>query len=179
MKNEQMDIFELNTYYDVNLEDLSDELKQKLHDDGLDFDDEDEIIVVSGGEINYYEIPYDAINYSSGELDTYALETDLECYLGRTYPHYLVFASGCRWNGASGYKFCENLLDIVSRPYDICFYIDLSDTEEGKFKARESSHDVPMGSTTYVIGLSEKEYEELRESNFEAVEAFVKSKFGE
>ena len=61
--------------------------------------------------------------------------------------------------------------------------IDLPDavfkTEEGKFKARESSHDVPMGSTTYVIGLSEKEYEELRESNFEAVEAFVKSKFGE
>lgn len=86
---------------------------------------------------------------------------------------YLVFASGCRWNGASGYKFCDNVADTISRSYDVTITPRAVSARGKTLVCCESSHDVPMGSTTIIVALTKDEYQLLRHADFEEVEAFA------
>ena len=161
------------TYYQVNLLKVSDELRNKIMEEaGLDSDCV--TYMESEDNIDYYGIPSDAIDYDSQEFDEDQLESILEDLVGK-FPHYLVFAGGCKWNGSSGYKFCDHIVDTVYRDYDI----EIVAKEQGKnaLLCSESSHDVPMGAPTYIVGLTEKEYDKLSEASFDEIEAFVQSRF--
>ena len=90
--------------------------------------------------------------------------------------HYLVFARGCKWDGASGYKFAKNYNEVIERWYEFSLY-PISHSDDYKvLVCKEYSHDVPMGSTTIIVALTDEEYEELSNSNFEEVEQFVEEK---
>lgn len=91
-------------------------------------------------------------------------------------PYYLVMAHNCRWNGASGYKLAHNIQEAFYRDYEtsIC---PVAASKGGKVLiCNESSHDVPMGSMTSFIALTEREYDHLanRNTSFEEVENFAR-----
>ena len=89
--------------------------------------------------------------------------------------HYLVFAYNCRWNGASGFKIVSTIRSAVSRSYETTQTV-LNVSPKGKsVLLHESSHDVPMGAHTVIIGLTEKEYSRLEDEEFDAVQAFADS----
>lgn len=113
-------------------------------------------------------------NPDDGEVDLDAAEMMLTNLIGK-HPYYLVFAKGCRYNGASGYKFCNNIIDTFMRDYES--NIIIVDNTKNAIKCRESSHDVPMGSDTYIIGLTRSEYEHYEDADFTEIEQFALSKF--
>ena len=169
-----MDLLEICTEYDVNVEKCNPQVRDLLIDEFGLTEENGMMINLTGEEIAKYGVNASAIDYDSAEYLEEMLEDILYSKLGK-YPYYLVFASGCKWNGASGYKFCTNIIDTVTRDYDI----SISIIEEGKhaIKCRESSHDVPTGSTTYICGVTEDEYEKLENASFDEIESFAINKF--
>ena len=164
-----MNILASCTFYDINLLKLNKDLYDKLANE-YNIDADCSVLQISETDIEFHNIPSEAIDYDSCEFDDYSLEDIMENYVGK-YPHYLVFASGCRWNGTSGYKIVDNILATVYRNYEI----SLEFINKGKRKAEfiEGSHDVPTGSTTYIVGLTEDEYNQLVDAEFEEVESFL------
>lgn len=170
-----MNILESCTHYAIDLLKLFEidpkKAKEIMSDYGLDADTH--YFDALGTDLD--DFPTEVIDYNSAEFDNDELEELLISYLGN-HPHYLVFASGCRWNGASGYKFCENIIDTVARNYDVT--LDLQEyIDDRAIKCREASHDVPMGSTTIIVGISEEEYDDLSEKEFKDVEDFAMNIF--
>ena len=91
----------------------------------------------------------------------------------RPANHYLVFAGGCRWNGASGYTIVDSIEKTVQRDYDViinpCIGVPLGKT----LICRESSHDAPMGGETVIVALTDREYASLTDAYFKDVQAFA------
>ncbi len=161
------------TYHSVNLLKVPNELRNKIMEEaGLDADCT--TYIESLDNIEFYNIPSEAVDWDDASFDEDQLESILLDTIGK-FPHYLVFAQNCKWNGASGYKFCDNILNTVYRDYDS----DIIGEQQGKnaIKCKEYSHDVPTGAPTYIIGLTEEEYEKLLDSDFNDIEQFVQSKF--
>ena len=167
-----MNVLAACTYFDVDISKLPKDVYEKIDNDYGGLEDEGAYIRMSEDNIDYYNVPSEAVDYSDGDFDEYELEAIMSDILGN-YPHYLVFAAGCRWNGASGYKVVEDVKETCYRGYDITLELK----ERGKRKAlfRESSHDVPMGSTTYMLGITEEEYDRILDMEFNEVEEFVDS----
>lgn len=113
-------------------------------------------------------------NPADGEVDLDMAEMMLTNLIGK-HPYYLVFAKGCRWNGSSGYKFCNNIISTFMRDYES--NIIIVDHNQNAIKCRESSHDVPMGSDTYIIGLTMPDYERYKDADFTEIEQLALSKF--
>jgi hypothetical protein len=168
-----LNILDSVNYYTVNIDKIDEETKKKMEEEYGSLENET-FLSICMCDIDKFNIDYNAVNWDSGEFMEEELEWLLESYLNE-HPYYLVFASGCRWNGASGYKICTNINDTVYRDYEVTLTLE----EQGKdcIKCRESSHDVPMGSTTIIIGLTNEEYEKLEDASFEEVEKFAMSKF--
>lgn len=87
--------------------------------------------------------------------------------------HYLVMAYGCRWDGGSGYKFAGTRSEALSRSYEACITPVKASAGGKTLICRESSHDVPMGAQTSIIALTEKEYEKLKDADWETVLEFA------
>ena len=174
----------LNQLRDVNLceagifapvypEKLDEDTLNRLSADG--FDTENYHIEMSSADIEKYDIPYEAINWQSSFYDPDTARETLQSLL-KPAKEYLVFAYGCRWNGASGYTICSSVLDTVRRDYD-CHITPLLVSKGGKIlMCRESSHDVPTGSSTYIIALTEREANEIECMDFSEVRAFTTKK---
>lgn len=168
-----VNILESCVSYNVNILNCTNEVSTKLRE--IYQPEPEEIYVrVSKNLIDAFDVPSDAIDWESYELDEDLLYGILVELLGN-HPYYLVFASGCKWNGASGYKFYDDILKTCERSYEISLTLE----EEGKdaIKCMESSHDVPTGSPTYIIGLSYDDYERLNEAEFDEIRDFAESKF--
>lgn len=168
-----LNLLESVTYYDVNLfnvdVDLSSKIKQMFS-----MRPEEMTVRLAMSTINSMDIPTDAVDWDSCEFDEDELEILLTESVGN-HPHYLVIACGCRWNGASGYMFTDEIVKTCARNYDISLTLE----EEGKnaIMCRESSHDVPMGGKTYIVGLSEEEYEDLEDAELERLIEVAESRF--
>lgn len=163
-----MNIIEACTYYDFKGTLTPEDIKV-IRDAGFDYE-EGEYQNIDGQSISDWKLE-DYVVWESADFDDLECQDLLESWVGR-HHHYLVFASGCRWNGASGYTICDNVLDTIRRNYDvtICYRKHI----EGRaLICDESSHDVPMGSTTIIVGLTDDEYEKLEDAEFSEVEAFA------
>ena len=163
-----MNILEACTYYDFK-DDLTPEDLKVIRDAGFDYI-EGEYQNIDGESISGWNLE-DYVVWNSAEFDELECQDLLESLIG-IHPHYLVFASGCRWNDASGYTFCDNIVDTIRRNYDvaICYRKHI----DGKaLICDESSHDVPTGSTTVIVGLTDKEYKKLENAEFSEIQAFA------
>lgn len=163
-----MNIIEACTYYDFKGTLTPEDIKV-IRDAGFDYE-EGEYQNIDGQSISDWNLE-DYIIWESADFDDLECQDLLESWVGK-HHHYLVFASGCRWNGASGYTICDNVLDTIRRNYDvtICYRKHI----EGRaLICDESSHDVPTGSTTVIVGLTDDEYEKLEDAEFSEVEAFA------
>lgn len=169
-----LNILESCTEYSIDLTKVTNESLSQLYNDLGDDIKYKNSIRLTGDDIEKYNIDSNAIDYDSVEFLDSILEDTLETLIGK-HPHYLVFASGCRWNGNSGYKFCDNITDTVYRDYDITLLLE--EQQKNCIKCRESSHDVPTGSTTIIIGISQEIYEQLEDADFNDIEKFAMSKF--
>ena len=85
----------------------------------------------------------------------------------------LVFAHNCKWNGASGYKFAESEDEAVSRGYEVMMALKGRSPKGKVVTTYEYSHDVPLGSLTTYIALSDSEYRKLENATFDEVERFA------
>lgn len=170
-----MNIFDEATLVHTDISECTKEEKKRMMEYGFDSEFlESDNIVLSYQQVN--DLHLENAIYEQSCIDNDILESILMENLGEA-PHYLVFASNCTWDGKSGYKFCDNLLDTISRDYDVSISIDDPRPQNTIIKCRESSHDVPTGGTTYILGLANEEYDLLKEYNFEQIEEYVENRF--
>lgn len=161
------------TYYSVDISNFKKELKDKLiYELGLNGDET--FITLDLDTIYDWDIPLEAVNWDTEDIDEVELEELLLDLIGK-FPYYLVFAQHCTWNGSSGYAFVEDIKKTVYRNDEA--NIVLNEEGKGCIKCTESSHDVPGGQPTYIIGLTEKEYNKVKKMSFEEVEQYAISKF--
>lgn len=161
----KMDIQKYGVYYNVPIENIK---KEKL--DELYIEEDDETALLDGNSIYDFDYldSYDDIEYE------YTDESDIEYFLSelmdsKKYSRFLVVAFNCTWNGASGYSFKDDYIDCFVRNYDSTMYITGSSRSGKYLELRESHHDVPMGHTTIVIGLTDSEYEKLENKDVEYI----------
>ena len=153
--------------YTVDITKLSEESRNKVMDAyGCD---EERYIWMSGDEINDMNVDFDAVDWS----DPISILPEFKEDIIKDADHYLCFARGCRWNGASGYKLAKSFEDALSRDYDISLTISRISKGKKALSLVESSHDVPTGSTTVIVALTEKEYNRLQNASFDSVEKFA------
>lgn len=164
----RIDLREVGNYYFVDWDMLDDETIERLEADGYE-----EEMDVTMNEIDEYNIPFVAVDMSFGYWDEDDARFMLSQYI-KGADHYLVFANGCRWDGASGYKFADDIVDTIYRDYDVTIYPKTA-TKGGKtLVCTEHSHDVPMGARTTIIALTDNEYERLVNSEWDVVRRFAK-----
>jgi hypothetical protein len=156
-------LFDMFTY--VYVENGDDENVKKMFAD-IGYDDVEDGMSVDLATIYKFDIPDKYVHWDSSEFMKDEFEYYVETLIDK-FPHYLVMAHGCRWNGASGYKIVDTIGKAFERGYEVSFSV-ISNTNKC-IKLCESSHDVPTGSITYVIGLTVDEYDDLEESDFDSV----------
>ena len=151
-------------------------IKSEYRDDFEIYDDE-EYASVSIPYIEKDELLDDPLNYEwcmGSDFDHWEYY-DFISQLIKTTNHYLVCAYKCDWRGRTGYKFVDTLEDAFARDYD-CHQYYSGGSQGGKsIRITEYSHDVPMGHSTMIIGLTDKEYEKLSYWNvdFETIIEFA------
>ena len=121
----------------------------------------------------YCEDPYNYEYCMGSYRDEYMYE-DFISELIKPYDHYLVCTYNCTWNGSNGYTIADSLKEALSRSYDYHQYF-VGGSRGGKsMMLCEYSHDVPMGHSTMIIGLTDREYDKLTLcENFETIINFA------
>lgn len=157
-------------YCTVDLLKVDDKTRETISKE-FNVDADNTMLSMSEEDIKEFNIDYSAIDPKSYEFDEYILEDILTTMLGK-HPYYLVYAKGCKWNGASGYTFCTDIKNTVSRGYEISLETQEEITDRA-IKCIESSHDVPNGGITIIVGISNKEYKKLENADFNKIEEFV------
>lgn len=111
---------------------------------------------------------WDNIDYDyTDEIEFY----DTIDYLmdNKKYNKFLVVLFNSRWNGASGAKIFDSYEDCFKRGYDCSMFINGS-SKTGKYlKLREYHHDVPMGHNSIIIGLTDREYQNLENKDIQSL----------
>ena len=113
-----------------------------------------------------------AVDWENGGIDEF-LRDEVLSELIKDGEAYLVYASGVRWNGADGYKVVEDIEDAFYRGYDASIRVDAGSAGGKILRCIESSHDVPMGSYTYIVALTADEEYDIENMSFDAVRHFV------
>lgn len=166
-------LFDAFSFYAVCLDNLKAETKEKIK---VYTDEEDGWIMLPYSLIDELatkdEDIFDSVDFNDFYFDRDWFDSWMAGAI-KTANSYLVFSVGCRWNGGSGYKIADSLEDAFSRDYDSSIYLNNVSKGGKTLVCSESSHDVPMGSTTYIIALTDKEREKLDYARFETVENFV------
>lgn len=157
------DLQKIGVYYNVPIKNIKED---KINE--FEYDEDTDYILLDANSLDEYLDSYDDVSYEyTDEDECFGVSYDLMNY--KKYNHFLVVAFNSTWNGASGYKLCDNYIDCFYRSYDCCMYV-VGSSKSGKYlELRESHHDVPCGHTTIIIGLTDKEYEKIENESVENV----------
>lgn len=165
---------DLDLYFDVDSSKLDEKCIDRLRNNAYEFSEDDDIGLVWAPDIDRLDVPYDSVYWDSPFCDDEYRDEILHQMI-KPANHYLVFASGCRWNGASGYSFKETPADCLYRSYDATIRPHAVSKGGKTLVCIESSHDVPMGSHTYIIALTDDEYRRLEDAEFSTVRKFAEA----
>ncbi len=105
-------------------------------------------------------------------------ETMFEEYVIRLIKHskhYLVFLENSTWRGQSGYRIVDDIQEAFYRGYDCCQYVSGGSVGGKVLQLRESHHDCPTGHTSYIVALTDTEFEKLDNTDFEGIEKFIEN----
>lgn len=94
-------------------------------------------------------------------------------FLKESRNGYLVYAYGCRWNGASGYKICDKIEETIYRDHDATLRPRECTDQGNILVCIESSQDVPTGATTVIVALNNKDRTRLEDATFDKVKVFA------
>ena len=151
-----MDLKKVGFYYCVEMSHLDERTRDYLMKEGYD----DLTAWLSEYEIDSLKIHPDAVSWCESDCLMDEIDYVMESLIKKA-DHYLVMAYNCRWNGASGYKFADDIREALNRDYDTSIY-PVTASRGGKvLVCREYSHDVPMGARTVIIALTDSQYEHL------------------
>ena len=118
------------------------------------------------------------IEYCMGsDFDKYVFKDFIE-YIIKPFKHYLVCAYNSNWLKQTGYKIADSIEDAFYRDYNVSQYYRGGSSGGKSICITEYHHDVPMGHSTMIIGLTNKEYEKLSywDCDFETVIKFADEK---
>ena len=177
----KVDLTKLGSSTEIRI--LDEDILDYLRDIGADVDGYDVGDTLWVDDIDLEEIPYEfSTSFETTghyDYDEYLFEDLLMDYLPETDANtWLVVAKGCRWNGANGYMITDNPVKTILRDYDTTAYVE--DSTDDVLTITEHSHDVPMGSTTYIVGLNGDEVdmvnEMLDEELYDSINSFIEDK---
>ena len=151
-------------------------IKSEYRDDFEIWDDE-EYASVSIPYADRDELLDDPLNYEwcmGSDFDEWEYK-DFISELIKSANHYLVCAYHSNWLGQTGYKIVDDISDAFYRNYE-CHQYYIGGSSGGKsICISEYHHDAPMGHTTMIVGLTDKEYEKLSywDVDFETIIKFA------
>lgn len=147
--------------------------------DLLDYQDVNGDIVkffdVDANDADGMDIPAECVEGTYWEDDDIIDEECLSQYIPSACK-YLVCTSSTRWDGTSGLKLCKNRLECVEKSYNASLILDESFKSDGSVRCAEYINDVPTGTYTYIIPLTEDEYTSFTSMDFHDVRSFVQGK---
>lgn len=165
---QSMNLAELGMVYAVDWNALPEETAEKLISEGYDEPDEG-TAYISACDIEYFDVPYDAVDTDFvWEDDDEALYVWNE--LINEAGYYLVCLKHCTWDKRNAAFITDDVFKTVSRDYDVIIRPYMQSPDRKVLVCTESSHDVPMGHLTYIVALTDEEYEMLKEGDLNAVE---------
>lgn len=124
-------------------------------------DNEDEYVDIYLDDVDYYCEDNTNYEYCIGSDFDELMFKDYINSIIKSYNHYLVCAYHSNWLGQTGYKIADEIEDCFSRSYDCSQYVSGSSKGGKSLLITEYSHDVPMGHSTVIIGLTDKEFEKI------------------
>lgn len=146
-------------------------------------------------EDGYTEWGDDFVNVWLDEVDTVCIDPcEIEYCMGSDFDewefkdfinsliksadYYLVCAYNSNWLKQTGYKIVDSIEDAFYRSYDVSQYYRGGSSGGKSIVITEYHHDVPMGHSTIIIGLTNKEYDRLNhwDVDFETVLEFANRK---
>lgn len=136
----------------------------------IDDDNDDNWVTIDYCELS--ELTEDDLNYEYVWYDDFVLK-DFMNNIIKPYDNYLVCAYNSNWLGQTGYKFAHNVVDTIARSYDVHQYVSGSSKGGKCLRINEYSHDVPMGHSTIIIGLTDKEYDKLCNADYDTIINFA------
>lgn len=138
----------------------------------------DDFVNVWLEEVNKICVDPCDIEYCMGSwFDEYVF-SDFINELIKPFEHYLVCAYNSNWLKQTGYKIADSIEDAFYRSYDCSQYYRGGSSGGKSIVITEYHHDCPMGHSTMIIGLTNKEYEKLShwDCDFETVIKFADEK---
>jgi hypothetical protein len=163
-------LYDLFTYWYVPLEDIKDSMKEDYAE--IAEENEDDWVVATADDIEDFV----SAEFHSFEEDEFIYYFKDQLFEGRNYEAYLAFSYGMNYRGSYAYKITQDLKDIIFFDYDASLYFQ--DTGDNFVKLRMASHDVPMGSDYYILGLSKEEFDLLEDADFDMVQHFIEATIG-
>ena len=166
----KVNIKEVGIYYTVPACDIIEEKRDEF--DIENFDSEyvmlDKYTIDNGDYLyRYCNLSYDYTD----DLEYQSFINDLMDY--KKYNNYLVVAYNCTWNHASGFKFVKDYKDCFYRNYDVSQYVIGSSKGGKSLELKEYHHDVPMGHKVIIVGLTDSEYYDLEDKNFDDIDNYI------
>jgi len=166
----KVNIQEVGVYYTVPACDIIEEKRDEF--DIENFDSEyvmlDKYTIDNGDYLyRYCNLSYDYTD----EIEIDSFINDLMDY--KKYNNYLVVAYNCTWNHASGFKFVKDYKDCFYRNYDVSQYVTGSSKGGKSLELKEYHHDVPMGHKVIIVGLTDSEYYDLEDKNFDDIDNYI------
>ena len=147
----------IGVYYNVPTSKLKESDIKKY---GIETDNADDVLIDSN-TLDCLDIEdWDGVNYE------YTDELERDDYLyslmkSDRYNHFLGVLYNGTWDNRTGYKIFDNYIECFDRDYECALYLN-DKSRHGKYVILdEYSHDKPMGAGYIVIGLTDKEYESL------------------
>lgn len=166
----KVNIQEVGVYYTVPASDIIEEKRDEF--DIENFDSEyvmlDKYTIDNGDYLyRYCNLSYDYTD----DLEYQSFINDLMDY--KKYNNYLVVAYNCTWNHASGFKFVKDYKDCFYRNYDVSQYVTGSSKGGKTLELKEYHHDVHMGHKVIIVGLTDSEYYDLEDKNFDDIDNYI------
>lgn len=151
-------VSDLCTYYDVIIADLSDNDIKKIESEGFDVYPEDRVTTIP--EWLLYSLENDLLHcIESSQIDDEIFDIVTNDVIKPSDHGYLVVNESCNWRNRTGYMVADSFRDALHRSYDVTQEFVAVSSGGKILKLRESSHDVPMGASEYIIALSKHERE--------------------
>lgn len=141
--------------------------------------------IEDGFEPEDYECVWESMveDYNYCNDDSWYFEQDEWNYYlkditnAKTYKHFLIVYYGANWRNQVGYKFVDDYSKVLDFDYDVSIYHLAKDENKafgGKYDNKfnvfnVSSHDIPMGNDYIIIGLTDKQYEDIVDKDFNSI----------
>lgn len=163
-------VYDLFTYWEVPVEDIKDEYKEDYRE--IAEENESDGVIAPAIDIE----DFSSAEYFSFENDDFLYYVKDQLFEGGDYVAYLAFSYGMNYRGDFAYNISRELDNLVFFEYDASLYFEEKGRDYIKFKL--ASHDVPMGSDYYILGLSQEDYDIIDNADFEIIQHFIEATIG-